>query len=314
MNKLKNRIHSALNVIRRRYSLPEVPRRRIHNAIANAMSICVANKVVDTRLPLPVGSGDKYDVDSRVLSRLRPQCAPDAKGFLSDVYKRSTLAKKLPADGVQCGRSMIEMLGVLAIIGVLSVGGIAGYSKAMMNYKLNKSVAAHRDVIFGILEHFDNIFNSLRVNDITTMTESISLNDIIYSLNLMPAEWKWLRGGYIQDDLKNSIFFSFYKNNITYEIRMPANAIYSTTNGIVAQSQRYNFCVKTIEQLIYPMHNSIAEFSFYRTSGGWDAFAGDKECKSGRRCLNQLKIDEIINVCKSCANVKGQGCSIILRF
>ena len=29
------------------------------------------------------------------------------------------------------GRSMIEMLGVLAIIGVLSVGGIAGYSKAM---------------------------------------------------------------------------------------------------------------------------------------------------------------------------------------
>ena len=29
------------------------------------------------------------------------------------------------------GRSMIEMLGVLAIIAVLSVGGIAGYSKAM---------------------------------------------------------------------------------------------------------------------------------------------------------------------------------------
>lgn len=29
------------------------------------------------------------------------------------------------------GRSMIEMLGVLAIVGVLSVGGIAGYSKAM---------------------------------------------------------------------------------------------------------------------------------------------------------------------------------------
>ena len=27
------------------------------------------------------------------------------------------------------GRSMVEMLGVLAIIGVLSVGGIAGYSR-----------------------------------------------------------------------------------------------------------------------------------------------------------------------------------------
>ncbi len=39
----------------------------------------------------------------------------------------------------QNGRSMIEMLGVLAIIGVLSVGGIAGYSKAMMKFKINKT-------------------------------------------------------------------------------------------------------------------------------------------------------------------------------
>ena len=29
------------------------------------------------------------------------------------------------------GRSMVEMLGVLAIIGVLSVAGIGGYSMAM---------------------------------------------------------------------------------------------------------------------------------------------------------------------------------------
>ena len=36
------------------------------------------------------------------------------------------------------GRSMIEMLGVLAIIGVLSVGAMTGYSKAMLKYKLNK--------------------------------------------------------------------------------------------------------------------------------------------------------------------------------
>jgi len=38
------------------------------------------------------------------------------------------------------GRSMIEMLGVLAIIGVLSVGGIAGYSKAMHKYRINKTI------------------------------------------------------------------------------------------------------------------------------------------------------------------------------
>ena len=40
----------------------------------------------------------------------------------------------------ESGRSMIEMLGVLAIIGVLSVGGLAGYSKAMGKFKVNKCV------------------------------------------------------------------------------------------------------------------------------------------------------------------------------
>ena len=40
----------------------------------------------------------------------------------------------------QSGRSMVEMLGVLAIIGVLSVGGIAGYSKAMWQMKINKDI------------------------------------------------------------------------------------------------------------------------------------------------------------------------------
>jgi len=43
-------------------------------------------------------------------------------------------------NGEQSGRSMIEMLGVLAIIGVLSVGGIAGYSKAMQKYRINKTI------------------------------------------------------------------------------------------------------------------------------------------------------------------------------
>ena len=39
-----------------------------------------------------------------------------------------------------CGRSMIEMMGVLAIIGALSVGGIAGYSKMLNQSKINKAI------------------------------------------------------------------------------------------------------------------------------------------------------------------------------
>ena len=61
----------------------------------------------------------------------------------------------------QSGRSMIEMLGVLAIIGVLSVGGIAGYTKAMMKYKINKAtdqisqVVASTRTLFGSQGSYD---------------------------------------------------------------------------------------------------------------------------------------------------------------
>lgn len=42
----------------------------------------------------------------------------------------------------QDGRSMVEMLGVLAIIGVLSIGGIAGFNMAMRKYRMNELVDA----------------------------------------------------------------------------------------------------------------------------------------------------------------------------
>ena len=42
----------------------------------------------------------------------------------------------------QKGRSMVEMLGVLAIVGVLSVGGISAYGVAMKKHKANELMAA----------------------------------------------------------------------------------------------------------------------------------------------------------------------------
>ncbi len=56
---------------------------------------------------------------------------------IKNIDRCTTLAMTKNA---QSGRSMIEMLGVLAIIGVLSVGGIAGYSKAMTKYRINKTI------------------------------------------------------------------------------------------------------------------------------------------------------------------------------
>ena len=64
----------------------------------------------------------------------------------------------------QNGRSMIEMLGVLAIIGVLSVGGIAGYSKAMMKFKTNKTI----DQIAMTVTNIRTLYAQQAYYDITT--------------------------------------------------------------------------------------------------------------------------------------------------
>lgn len=48
------------------------------------------------------------------------------------------------------GRSMIEMLGVLAIVGVLSLGGIAGYSKAMTKYKRDHMLSQIAELVINI--------------------------------------------------------------------------------------------------------------------------------------------------------------------
>ncbi len=45
---------------------------------------------------------------------------------------------------------MVEMLGVLAIVGVLSVGGIAGYSQAMSKFKVTKAMDQVQTIITNI--------------------------------------------------------------------------------------------------------------------------------------------------------------------
>ena len=52
----------------------------------------------------------------------------------------------------QTGRSMIEMLGVLAIIGVLSIGGLLGYRRAINNHQANQILDDANRLAFVILE------------------------------------------------------------------------------------------------------------------------------------------------------------------
>ena len=62
----------------------------------------------------------------------------------------------LQKNKIQTGRSMIEMLGVLAIVGVLSVGGIAGYSKAMTKIHINQTIQQISHIAIGIQTLYKN--------------------------------------------------------------------------------------------------------------------------------------------------------------
>ena len=166
-------------------------------------SVAYSNKVMDTRLPQHVGCGNKYDVSGWCRERLSSAfCSsfkypsPDAKASPSpsrgEGYRLprpwchkilGTGPSMTGARGANSfGRSMIEMLGVLAIIGVLSVGGIAGYSKAMEKFKVNKLVEEYSNVIFQLLEHKDNLLRSNPQNQ-------VFLADTMAAMNMVPESW-----------------------------------------------------------------------------------------------------------------------------
>lgn len=97
----------------------------------------------------------------------------------------------------ESGRSMVEMLGVLAIIGVLSVGGIAGYSKAMNKYKINKTtdqvsmLVANIRTLFSSQGNYAGLSNAQAIkfgvvpNDMykAPATEGASVTDITNAFN-----------------------------------------------------------------------------------------------------------------------------------
>lgn len=89
----------------------------------------------------------------------------------------------------QTGRSMVEMLGVLAIIGVLSVGGIAGYSKAMFKHKINKTIQDITTISQGIRTLcFDG---ANKCNEYPCFSGSIKTGcSLLKNLNLVP-EYMW---------------------------------------------------------------------------------------------------------------------------
>ena len=67
------------------------------------------------------------------------ECKMNAEAYGSQCRLDTSVRPEYDKRG-EYGRSMTEMLGTLAIIGVLSIGGIAGYSYGMDKYRANETI------------------------------------------------------------------------------------------------------------------------------------------------------------------------------
>ncbi len=146
-------------------------------------------------------------------------------------------------DKLQSGRSMIEMLGVLAIVGILSAGGIAGYSMAMQHHKTNtyiekiQLIAQQIRTLYkgeytgatttelvnsGLVKDFKNPFGgNLGLYTTTTAFDIYNFNYNIPAdacVKILTANWGE-RGVFNGIDV-NGTWFRWDRNNTSYPISL----------------------------------------------------------------------------------------------
>ena len=215
-------------------------------------------------------------------------------------------------DAATCrGRSMVEMLGVLAIIGVLSVGAIAGYSKAMEKYKINKMISDYNMFIGGLIEYYYS-FN----NEPTYTT----LNNIIAKINLLPANWKLLNGqDVIADSYGNWInsFVGASKRNDNSHVLvvdiMLGGLSKNENNQMVSSAFAGNTCFEMFKGLVLPLREHLLVGYVYRNGASEQIqYYGDKYCGDEKACLSSMSLEDVKTICDSCD--KNRRCNITIAF
>ena len=195
---------------------------------------------------------------------------------------------KFENDSVCSGRSMVEMLGVLAIIGVLSVGAIAGYSKAMNKYKLNKQT----EQISSILDYVN-----IHMGEFKRSKTSISANmiPILTKLNIIPKEMIRENSVYAVYDAFNTAMYiqnytigdgDYHFEFLFYLNKGKKDACMNLFNIAKAQrGQLWRTKFQTVKGEAAGVANSV-----------W----GDAYCESDRKCLKDLTVAEMENYCTVC--------------
>ena len=188
----------------------------------------------------------------------------------------------LQKNKIQTGRSMIEMLGVLAIVGVLSVGGIAGYSKAMKQIRYNKALTQWNQIFAGIERygkklHVSNA-NQTHVNLKSTLTKTKDIPE-----EMIHAE----DTTYIYDAFNHLIHVYDY-GAVTLEFRIFSNG-----------GDMYDVCRLSLE-VGKQYYTTISYIGLYSDGSMQRIFAyGRSMCTAGRTCLRNLSSTDIIDICSS---------------
>ena len=187
------------------------------------------------------------------------------------------------------GRSMVEMLGVLAIIGVLSIGAIAGYSKAMMKYKLNLVTNSANQLIATIIEK-----NHLNGNSFTTST---------------PTTKTFINAGWIPDgftaDQKNSDYIHDSFGNRIWLFR--SNNSIGISFGWSYNQKQTEICHALLNvgkewkaDLYYLQTDYSADPDNNIEQKIYGEFYGDTSCSSNVKCLRDLSLTDIYSACDKC--------------
>ena len=225
--------------------------------------------------------------------------------------QRGTRARKALAVTRQAnllGRSMIEMLGVLAIIAVLSVGGIAGYSKAMAQYKLNKMANEYSFLIQGLMEHVEQLTKTSAQN-----SQMIGLANFAEAAEMVPATWKRRNNGEFIDSIGNQVAVFLRNGQFVIEASMGGSASVNEDKKYMNESFSLRMCETYLKNVVQPLHAAVNHAFFFRWQQGSTTLLGDKTCSANEKCLRDLTPADINKICSSCDKTLG-SCSVGMQF
>lgn len=207
----------------------------------------------------------------------------------------------------QHGRSMIEMLGVLAIVGILSVGAIAGFNKAMSKYKYTRFLATYSMFIQDIMKYQKDWVRTRRAaglpdNDAT----QFNLAELLEQMGLIPSSWQRISDKHIVDD-NGGRHRVAVRNNQEIEFQYSFHALESEQKNSTEEAQR---CISLINDVLKQLEE-LSSITFWKGNTRFgDIIYGKQYCTSDKVCLNNLTYNQLYDQCTACAKANS-NCGIV---